>query len=135
VKRHEIESGKSFETGKRNQSADQPRQRRSIVGVDEAIIRQRNWHGSSHIDIDGKEAAFMPLRPCNGDTVYKLLGNGNFYAGDTKLKITSFAYKVDSAIELDNTAKEMIRKEMERRNDLTLTEIDQRNWALLEEAA
>ena len=108
-----------------------------ILGVDEASIRQRSWQASGHIGIEGRTAAFMPVIPTGGDVVYKMLDNGAFVCGDTKLKITGYAYPGSPSLERvkenpEFVASEMLRRERNQRDILEPTEADEANWKLLE---
>jgi len=108
-----------------------------ILGVDEASIKQRSWQASGHIDIEGRTAAFMPLFPVEGDVVYKMLDNGTFVCGDTKQRITGYAYPRSPSAgrareNPEVVASEILRRERNQRDILGPTKADEANWKLLE---
>ena len=108
-----------------------------IIGVNEATIRQKTWRDSGHIDINGREAVFMPLRPIEGLEVYKFLDNGVFIVGDSRQRITKKIYTNHPMIHEARERPEVIAgrlmmEERNRRKHLEPTEADEANWKLLE---
>ena len=108
-----------------------------IIGIDETAIKQRRWDSSGHIDIDGRTAAFMPLHPAEGDIVFKSLDNGAFVCGDTKLRVTAYAYpgspNAQDAIEAPAiVAKRLLMQSKRQRDTLESNAGDEAHWELLE---